>query len=650
MKESRIFNLADIHFRDKPDPNDFIGKRNDSYFKSIEKMIISNEPTHIIINGDMVFNAKPSQYEQCYKILLYEYLNNHESVRLILTPGNHSIQRALPKIILSKCGLKFNNIAPEDIDPTKLLYSEKQEIENIIREKFNSNELLARDVFGELAKNYTEIGKYDDFLRGKDFKLFELLFFPYSQFVNEYVIKRFDEINSRERKGNGDIIEFESYRKSQGLHGVIYDKEYNLVFACLNGVSYAWGSETFADIFNSIKDWSDKDSLNDLFKRLYQEYGNLGLGTSAKEVSEDLLRLRDTNKLNQSAVLLLSHVPISWLNYFTVYKDEHLKSILEVIDIALFGHVHVSHFDPTIYRNRTYVFESPQLYNFKFEKLTSDKIVGGDYVRSLGFSIFSFFKNNNEFSYTAYKLSSEDNFIIRNGDYKFIWVGLDDSFRFLRPKKTIFTCYNCLGSEYKEDENQEFVFLDNCSFSKFLKSEATFKIYDINDTIRIGKEYLIDFKTFCFDKISDRNYPSKFESGKILNYIINDTTMLIFPNIESNDSLDDIFKILETFLCQLRNNELINIKNIKICVFDYNLFYIFARGTEKTIQNSIYWNKRYIEWVTKFDDFGIKFKANFFSFPTKNKDCFNQNKSLFDIGIGFEVIDLIEYKNYIISK
>jgi len=519
MKVSKVVNLADIHFRNMPDKGSVGGRRNSAYFKSIETEICKIKPTHIVINGDMVFSGDFNQYELCYEALLKKYLDSAPHARLILVAGNHCIQRTIPTTLLSECGIEF-----KDVDLKS--HSGKEDLEVKIKEKLEGNASLGKEVLKKLAIANSNIGDYKDYLRGKEFDLFSLLFYSYSQFVVKYVISRFDNINQRE-----EVIDFKSYKDSKGLHGVIYDKEYHLVFACLNSVGYAWGKETFEQIYSSKAE---------MIKILYQEYGNLGLGISAKSVDNDLDYLAENNVLDQSTVILLTHVPLSWLDYYTNYKNASLDHIMAVTDIALFGHIHVPHFAPTIYRNQTYIFESPQLYDFKFDEFEDDEI-NSNYIQSIGFSVFDFFKNNYNYGHAIYKLTGENIFKQIKRKYQFLWKEERREYLFLRPKKTIFNCYDCLGTDNNTGDETAFVFLsENCGFSKYIKRKAVQRDINTIETIQINNDSYINFDSFCGDYFSQFDTTKLKSSDERFKYILYKDILNIFVVVKSKDSYGEI--------------------------------------------------------------------------------------------------------------
>jgi predicted MPP superfamily phosphohydrolase len=653
MKKATILCLSDIHFKETYVAEYTLKNRFNEYFNSIKEQIQELQPTHIIINGDMVFSGLYEQYIDCYDLLLKPYLSNKKGVRLVIIPGNHCCQRTVPLELIKECkkDINLDNISTYK-DKVELLEKIKVCLKNKDDLNINKNEKSNFDwSFVEIYHKYLKEATTSQ----PD--LTKLIFNGYTNFIKEIVIKRFEEINEKENS-----ILYESYKAADGLHGVIYDKEYNLVFACLNSVGYAFGKETFESLTKKRDSESDDSS-----RFIFQEYGNLGLGISDSVVESELDKLNDQNVLSRSAVILLSHVPLSWLDYSTNYNNSSLKAIIDWTDLALFGHIHVSYNPATHYRGKAYFFECPQLHDYKTEKLRADE-VKTETINSLGFSTFELFENNSSFEHTPYKLKnnnpfhrvSNQNENSSSNKYNFSWEpveGIDTEnkkkgkkYTYDKTKKVIINCFDCIN---QKNNGIPFDFLTkNCDVLKYLNIESKEQPLDIKLLYHIADDIYIDTESLYNYLLGDNliSYPSKFNDINIK--AKGDTINIIYLSTETSklesfkSTIKDIFNDNDF---KLNFNR---ISMVKVYIFDFTLYYLFS-NKEKQNQS---WSKMYHIWKKELENFAIILKTELFSFSRSiiNKESQNNhsltNIELLDIGLDFDTINLIDYNKFLIKR
>jgi len=629
-KEVRLLNLSDIHFTELPNENTPIGKRNLDYLKKIKSEIKKQKPTHIIVNGDMVFSAKYNQYISCYETIFKDLLieDENKDIRFILTPGNHSCQRNIPKIFFN---ILYENEADYKVDLSKIdleTYEDRLEFENKLKNVFKK-ESLKNKLLTEFAKHEENLDYGEELRKIDSFTIFDYLFTNYQKFVNEFVITRIEDINMR----CNNPIEYNTYKDSKGTKGVIYDSEYNIVFSILNGVNYFWGEETYEDLYE-----------NKHMNKLFQEYGNLSFGDSVDIVYSELRQLYKRNILGHSIVCLLSHVPLSWISYASQFESRsNLSYIFRLTDIALYAHIHVEHFEPTVFRNRTYVFESAQLFEYSLQDKKDDQI-DDKIIKSLGFSLFNFFGDDINFQYTYFKLVGEDKFKLLEDeeDYKFTFEGTRKDYQLKTTKQNLINCYDCVFS------------LTNKIIAKnFLKSKCGYLRY-ING-IRanvIQKEYLNKFYFQISDKvyiyinslIEEEEYVTHFpqENLNFLPLIVNNVLIIFIKTHGKKISINIVLNEIIEFICSIPKKKIESFEYINLTFFDYSLYYLFNRGT------SIYKNSFQV-WTDNLELYVMKFKSKLFKkLNSKNKnDCSNKLSHLSDIGIDFAIKTLSEYESSI---
>ncbi|MBK8723856.1 MAG: hypothetical protein IPL95_16885 [Saprospiraceae bacterium] len=101
---------------------------------------------------------------------------------------------------------------------------------------------------------------------------------------------------------------------------------------------------------------------------------------------------------------MLAHHPLTRMSYEAQSKSAAFHNILSKIDIALFGHIHVPHHLPTKYRSRTYIFESPQLFDYHLYKLNTNNY--HEIGKTLGFNTLTINPNLSKFSRAYYTLKN----------------------------------------------------------------------------------------------------------------------------------------------------------------------------------------------------------------------------------------------------
>jgi hypothetical protein len=623
MKKPKVLNLSDIHFKDDTIGEGEFSDRNEFYFESVLRVILDIDPTHIIINGDMAFSARYSQYETCYNILLKEFLDNKPSARFIMVPGNHSCNRNIPHVLLDKINLSKSF--------TLETHSDKRDFEKEVNKQLNDKDKKA-DVLSALSDLIDT--DYRSLLSGKsNVELFELLFTDYTKFTKKYVIERLANIN----ENYDNPIEFESYKDSDGLHGTIYDKEYNIIFACLNSVWYSWGKETFDELF---KDQKSKIS--------FHEYGNLGLRDSDHVVERELKELGKRNILNHTLVCLYSHVPLSWLSYDSQFiNNSDLSYIFRVTDIACFSHIHVEHFAPSLYREKTYFYESPQLSDHRFN-IIKDSEIKSELTDTLGFSYFDFFVDNLKFYHNTYKISSHKNFTLTGGSkYNFEWVQKNSQQQLLKQKIQPITCYDCIDPANVEGVVENVFLSKSCGFWKYILGIAKSVSTNIDGGVPVKNNVFLDlpelFNSQYSPDITIRSDDSRFIPIKV------NSSLIVFMNIEVNDDPNILYEAMSRFICHSNIMDFGELKSIKFYFFDWSLYSIFMGNYTN---NNFVGKELFVYLTNNLENWMIKFKANLFSKLKDQKvseECKSQLIKLADVDIGYKIISFVEYKDYIVK-
>ncbi|HCA43074.1 MAG TPA: hypothetical protein DEP28_07460 [Bacteroidetes bacterium] len=625
-KEIKLLNFSDIHFKAISD--DAVGIRNINYFEAVRNQIDTLKPTHIIINGDMVFSGKEEQFNACYNLIFNGYLEKEENknVRLILAPGNHSLQRNIPQIFFDTLKKGKRRYKITEIKSIKGKIEFEKELGNIFQDKPRKHSLL------EKFANELEKIDFAEELRNSDgMKISDYLFLKHQKFVSSKIIERFDNIN----KNCNNCIEYDTYKSSKGTHGVIFDREYNVIFSILNGVEYFWGKESY-----------DKLVDQQIIDESFDEYGNLSFGISTNNVYNELMKLYHRNVLGHSIVCLLSHVPISWMSYESQYNSRsNFSYIMKHTDIAFFAHIHVEYFEPSIYRNRTYFFDSAQLFDHTFYEVSDDQI-DIKIIPSLGFSYFKMFGDNSQFSQTHYKLIGKDLFKKNSLDkYDFEFEGEEFYYELKSKKGNLETCYDCTFSmNYKQDK----AFMSTeCGFYKYIHG-LNLKIVDNqqvdNFCIKIFDNIYIDCKYLHIKEINESkpvtSYPSK---NSIVPIKYGEKLYLYVSHTNKSKEIEEIFEEIINLICK-SSTLLDSVSLIKVVFFDfslYHLFYLDSRVKENSFQN----------WEKLLELNFVKFKSDLFAETnySDNSRC-DKIKVLSKIGIDIDVRILSEYESTLFKK
>jgi hypothetical protein len=355
---------------------------------------------------------------------------------------------------------------------------------------------------------------------------------------------------------------------------------------------------------------------------------------------------------------------LSWLSYEEQYLRSDLKYLFDLTDLAFFGHIHVEHAPPTIYRDRTFIFESPQVFEHNLYGLGDDDIKL-ETIHSLGFSVFGFFIDQKTFSQTTYRIT--DDSLKKNDDSKYLvtWNKSEPKFFTLkRPKKCVIKCFDCLNMELNISTNNgknKILFLhENCGFRRYLNSIALKARKSDAYSLNIVENLFIDFKGFCEKRYSKSNLQIGTIHGNRL--VVVDNFLHFFININKDMQYADLSLMITTYICNVDGGILATTKNIVINIFDYSLFYIFAKpfednDTSDLQDTSEFWDRKYQEWSNELECFNIKFKADFFSLflekvaLDKSGDvCLSKHNLLSDIGISVNIVYLSDYQKFVIKK
>lgn len=347
-----------------------------SFFESIKNEIDGHRPTHIIITGDLSFSGQKAQFKSFYDVVLKKYLESNPDVLFLTCAGNHDIQREYIHPLLEV--LKGQEIKIDvnthsgrrfiisQFTSLKAKIGDYDEFEKVLHNDRNSTdpELLKRWYKNELSVD-------------------RLLFFNYIQFFKEYVLSRIEAINSKGDERLEITYPAKNPHYEDLLNFILVDHKYNLVFIVVNTSFYAWGKDTF-----------DKLTNEDILEGDFNEYGLLSLDSEIMEGLDSQIRvLSKSNFLKNNVVFFLCHHPISWLHYEESLPDSRLSKIMESVDCLLCGHIHVPFYAPSIYRERTLVFDSPQLMDYKLY------VKDGQALEQIGETIgFSSIKINGDLS------------------------------------------------------------------------------------------------------------------------------------------------------------------------------------------------------------------------------------------------------------
>jgi hypothetical protein len=235
----------------------------------------------------------------------------------------------------------------------------------------------------------------------------------------------------------------------------------------------------------------------------------------------------------------------------------------------------------------------------------------------------------------------------------------------MSQKKSIFTCFDCLTEEFniwKTVGKYEVLFLHtDCGFRKFISNNAiAMRRLKKTQALNIIDELYIDFSGLCSKIFA--NYITFKEVDFKKRIVIIDDTLILFINVNSKVSTEALSNNITALICDLDIENLHRIKNIRVSLFDFALFFIFADlSVKKDISgyqySSEFWSNCYQDWIRKLKYFELRFKSGFFSmFSQKLKNrkiedsCLDKHNLLSDIGISFNVVYLKDYKECIICK
>jgi len=626
IKEANILWLSDIHFlHGSPYLEKLVGEtysqrntRIEAYFNSISNHILDANPTHIVITGDLSFSGMEDQYTGMYEYVLEAYLEKHPNVRLICVPGNHSVNRNVITALGGYVGKKIKDIG-FDLNAKKTLLKDFKNLE-VGTSVFDFKKLkeALEEVKDKKVKEYIWKNAQDN-----KFDLFKSIFFYYQQFCKLHSIPRLENLRKM-----GLISNSAQYERSEGMEGVIFDKEYNLIFVCLNSANFAWGNETYEEL------------LEPSFNNKYSEYGNLAFSNeSLSNIDTTLSDFKEAGMLNENIVIGLCHHPLSWIHYSEQFeRDFALPLIFDRIDIMLTGHIHVQHFKPTVYRSKTYIFESPQVLDYHYYSELDVSIVAR-MAKNHGFSQLCFDTGLQSFTHLPFSLEKSeepDGKNIFNIREEFLWRQEDSKRYELKGKSSILTCFDIKGFD---DE-----------YFKYIKSYAVESASNVDNSIKIIDGYCFDFVSWlktkkssvigscvdeCGDEFSEWIY-SRSDSKESY-YLTMITCDLRFTSLDQ--FLKHCFNLLIKLIPYLVKSQK-SVNYLVIYLTDMQLKYIFEKCL--MYKGDYLYSNGILNFINEFN--GLKAQV----FEELEREAYSDiHSKLISLGLSYDVIPLETYKNFV---
>jgi metallophosphoesterase superfamily enzyme len=608
MEKTSIFWISDIHYLhdDKGSYKGYLAEKAkliDAYFDQLKKKIFEESPTHIIISGDITFSGKEEQYEGFYNKVLKEFIEKNSECRIISAPGNHDVQRDIVLKITDKTRKDFSDF---DSLPKK---------QKLLKE-LESKEFQGADVFQgstiNLEKSETIYSKLFLPKKGR-INIRYGIFFNYCLFCETKILPRLKNLLD---------VDLYHYEDSLGLYGVIHDKKYNKIFVVMNSSVLAWGDTTYEKLFK-------------LKKPVFSEYGTLAFDNEEIGNLRKVLRdFKENGVLQNNLVCGVCHHPFSWIDYNQRFQSgQQFSMLISQLDLLLFGHIHVQHFPGTIFRNRTLVFESPQLMDYHLYKfLEPDPILNA--TRTLGFNLLEVSANNRSLTNTQYQLLYGN---VNGLENPFISEELKE-IKFCKKSDNKIATYNF-------PEKKVSVSIFDYPLGDWEKVLANVSNKDQGEKSVLGRQlsiserYLIDLEgVFRLKKYIASEIPVNQSVGddKFLIFLY-DKEVLIVPNflplyhtVSFHQIIDFFERFLLSALLQLiqENPE---IADLNIFFFDY----MFHELSDEKIEVS--------ELFDFFHVFTTKLRENIFRglYSSENAPL----ERIKEMGMLFELILLKSYKN-----
>lgn len=612
-KKAKLFWLSDIHYcHENADikSKSTYGARKDmieAYFEKIAQKISDEKPTHIIITGDLAFSGEYDQYVGMYNAILKPYLDLNGNARLIICCGNHDCNRAV--IHESKFTDDFlpHITKIDDYDGRKDVKEMLEKVKFDDIEKYKEIIKLSPKEGKRIKRNLDKSDKDSE-----NFNMFNILFSGYQFFYKNYVQKRYNKINSSQVNIK---LHFLNDEDNQGLWGVIHDVEYNLIFTILNSSWLAWGNETYKGLLAKVN-----------FNTAFFEYGNLYYDDSTlKQITSVLTNFEESNILSENLVVCLSHHNFSWMSYKSQYYNMHFSDLLSLQDIMLMGHIHVKHYNPTIYRGKTICYEAPQVFDYHiYYAATKDfrKL-----EESLGFSVFEILQDLSQFTKFSYWLDngsgSDTIFISRKPEFEWVQtksvsqepIKLDKKFKVNVVDISMsynISSYCCFWAKTVRKVEEYHLPIDD-------------KVYV--DTVSLVKEFHYNKNLKYTKSLNDMEFNKAF----LLFYEPNvKDTFVVYPKF---DFIKEPKKLVE-FLHYLIK-EINIIKNIHVLFFDFQLL-TYICGTN----------------LSSFSEYTAIAQKYFDKVRVATIEDFSQSDNIdtSSISLSGEIIELIRYKEYLIKN
>lgn len=603
MKKARILWLSDIHYCDND--IDFLKKYVDVnahletnqrriklYIDSVKCKINELKPSHILISGDLTFSGQSEQYENMYLNILKDYLDSDKNVRLIPIVGNHDLDRDLLLVLRKKLKL----------DSEFLDYSKRANLLEKVKkteiDKAEYNKIIEKNIE---AFHFITNSSIEKFGTINKINLFDLSFSNFKKFFTKEIEQRLNT-----------TVEF--LLNEDKTYSVIHDKEYNLIFINLNSAWFAWGDDTYENLFKT-------SSIN------FKEYGQL---TYNSDALASILTVLKNNKslLDENIVICQAHHGFPWIAYEELYDDgvSHLGEMLKMVDIYLTGHIHVQHNPPSKYFDRTYYFESPQLLDYHLYKEHKNdsrfKI-----SQNHGFSLLEISEN--------IQIGKQEKYVIENFDSRskspflfsstdeFKWSKFDTDFEFKLQKsiKTNVFEYSERNSVKNELQDENLIQYFEC-----IKNEGT------GDFNLIG-DFNLNLNSFAETYFSEY-LPFQHHKNYLNNVLtfVNDTTNITQLNF-LNKTIDytDFNAFLKNLLNDFKNIEsaMPSLTDVDYIILDIDL-YNFYKSNGKI--HSLIDAKKLFE--SKFNILKYKYYEDHIK----------------KVNIGFKLFTLSQYRKYICKK
>lgn len=584
QKKPQILWLSDIHFLnlDEYEENRDVVEK---YIKCLKSNILESTYTHIVISGDISFSSQTEEYDSFYDNLLKDIINQEENpaIRVITVPGNHDIDH---KTIKEKENIeKFKDLSD-------LRYpGRKKEINNsLTRNGINEDNDLSR-----INKNYRS-------------------------FFRKYI--------SESIKGLVDDKKLEEwdYLNSQGLYGVVYDKEYNIIFNCLNSSWFAFGEDNIIGAsFEKLKRViSHKEKSRAYLDQILnvKEYGKLVYGTLQRQNTR-LEKLQERERVDECFVISISHHPFSWMDYEIQYnhasRESNFDKIIKFSDVYLCGHQHIRHYAPSKYRGSVNVLESPELMDFKLYMLDNEDYNGRD--KRFGFNVLTLNHDLSSVLITQYYTKDKEYYD-------------DEKYSFDKMHQEAFV-------DNKLNQQRKIIFRKSVIGQFRSWSEVTSylnKNYKINTRSNIGLPVSINKCKVLIKDLSETGSLSLFEDnliGEITDKKCIFTVIDIDPfthKIIGQSLFSKIDRLIKSklrpYIKQLPSNEYFE---LNLLFFDLWVYALSCKTEKKINENNYQSNIEHLE------RFFVKLKHQLFSNVSELKN----------VALTFEVVNFETYKQYL---